>query len=315
MNRRNISRLTWFLLGFLPVIACGVIAGVKVMPVLVPPTASPIPTPTPTPTNTPVPTVPPTFTSIPVDTPAPISTPTPAMAPDTGWEQLQPGLERRVINLLDNNKHLEQLYLLRFEPSLFQFDVVYDEKGKSLARWQSETNALVVVNGGYFRKEDDKYIPNGLTIVNGQAIGSSFGNYAGMFAVTPYQSELRWLAQHPYNPDEPILAALQSFPILVKPGGVIGFPAENEDNKRARRTVIAQDQSDRILLLVTAKAYFTLHQLSLYLVNSDLDLDIAINLDGGKSSGIILADPREQVLPFSPLPIVITVYDHEEIIN
>jgi hypothetical protein len=87
----------------------------------------------------------------------------------------------------------------------------------------------------------------------------------------------------------------------------MGFPAENEDNKRARRTVIAQDQYGQVLLLVTAKAYFTLHQLSLYLTNSDLELDIAINLDGGKSSGIILAQPSERIAPFSPVPVVITV--------
>jgi uncharacterized protein YigE (DUF2233 family) len=305
-------RLAWFLLGFLPVVVCGTILGAKVIPVVAPPTFTPTPSPTATVTNTPTPVDIPTFTPMPTASPVPASTPTPTAStvPDTGWELLQSGLERRVLNLFnDDGRHVEQIYLLRLDPSFFQFDIAYDEKAKSLARWQTETNALVVVNGGYFRKENDTFIPNGLTIVNGQTIGSSFGDYAGMFVVSHYGSELRWLAQQPYNPNEPMFAALQSFPILVKPGGILGFPAESEDNKRARRTVIAQDNNGRILLLVTSKAYFTLHQLSRYLTNSDLDVDIAINLDGGKSTGILLARPSESIVPFSPLPVVITVHE------
>ena len=302
-------RLIWFLLGFLPVVACGIIVGAKAIPAIVPPTFTPVPSPTLAPTHTPTQVTVPTFTPTAVATPTPIATFPPTVVPDTGWESLQPGLERRTINMFNDDNHVEQLYLLRIDPLLYRFDVAYDEKAIPLAQWQAETNAMIVVNGGYFRVEDEKYIPNGLTVVDEQVIGSSFGEFAGMLAVTPYGPELRWLAQRPYDPNEILLAALQSFPVLVKPGGEIGFPAEHEDNKHARRTVIAQDQSGRILLVVTAKSYFTLHQLSVYLANSDLDVDIAINLDGGKSSGIILSNPYNDHIPaLSSLPIVITVY-------
>jgi len=309
------SRLIWFLLGFLPVVACGIIAGAKAVPAVIPSTFTPLPSPPPivpatqTPTDTPTAGIP-TMTPVPISTPTPATTPTPSIIPDTGWERLQPGLERRIVNLFnDTGSHVEEIYIVRLDPDNYQFDVAYRDQPQTLARWQAETGALIVVNGGYFRVEDEKYIPNGLTVVDGEVIGSSFGDYAGMFAVTPTGPELRWLAQQPYNPDESLLAALQSFPLLVKPGGVAGFPAENEDNKRARRTVIARDRNDRILLLVTSKAYFTLHQLSVYLANSDFDLDIAINLDGGKSSGIILARPSESLASISPLPVVIAVYE------
>ena len=306
------SRLTWFLLGFLPVIACGIIAGAKTIPAFVTPTFTPLPSPTPialatqTPTGTPTVSIP-TVTPVPVNPPFPTATPTASIIPDTGWELLQLGLERRIVNLFnDTGSHV---YILRLDPASYQFDIAYRDQPQTLAQWQAETGALLVINGGYFRVEDEKYIPNGLAVVDGQVIGSSFGDFAGMFAVTPYGPELRWLAQQPYDPNESLLAALQSFPVLVKPSGEIGFPVEHEDNKRARRTVIAQDQSGCILLVVTAKSYFTLHQLSVYLANSDLDLDIAINLDGGKSSGIILSNPYNDYIPaLSPLPIVITVY-------
>jgi hypothetical protein len=51
-----------------------------------------------------------------------------------------------------------------------------------------------------------------------------------------------------------------------------------------------------------------LHQLSLYLTESDLKLDLAINLDGGGSTGILVANPREIIPPTRPIPFVILVY-------
>jgi len=121
-------------------------------------------------------------------------------------------------------------------------------------------------------------------------------------------AELRWLAQKPYEAGEPLRAGLQSFPMLVKPGGELGFPEQFEDNLPARRTVIGQDRAGRILLMVAPRGYFTLHRLSLYLTGSDLELDIAINLDGGPSSGILVANPLEAIPSQTLLPIVILVH-------
>jgi hypothetical protein len=64
-----------------------------------------------------------------------------------------------------------------------------------------------------------------------------------------------------------------------------------------------------VLFIVASSGSFTLHRLSAYLVASDLDLYIAVNLDGGPSSGVLLASPMEQVPALVPLPVVITVLD------
>ena len=72
--------------------------------------------------------------------------------------------------------------------------------------------------------------------------------------------------------------------------------------------MIGQDKAGRILFIVTPEGYFTLHQLSLYLTQSDLNLDVALNLDGGGSTGILVASPREIIPPNRPLPFVILVY-------
>ena len=284
-------------LKFATLILCALLAGCASPGSLeapLPPTATSTPSlPTPTPAPYPV-----------VATPAPPPTP----IPDSGWQSLRPGLEERVLNLLDaQGKRLERLTLLRLQPDQFTFQVNYKPQPQTLAEWQAETGALLVVNGGYFREDGDIFIPTGLSVVDGKPMGSSYGSFAGMFAVTSAGPDLRWLAEQPYDPGEPLLSALQSFPLLIKPGGELGFPAENEDNEAARRTLVARDRAGSFLFIVAQQGYFTLHTLSKFLAESDLELDIALNLDGGPSTGLLLSDPALEIPSFAPLPVVISV--------
>lgn len=243
------------------------------------------------------------------------STPVPSLPdaretiPDTGWSLLQPGLERRVIEVYDGqNQLVESLHIWRLDQVYFRLDVAFSETPRSLESWQAGTNASIVLNGGYYSIENERYFPDGLTIVHGQVAGRSLAGFGGMLAINASGAELRWLVERPYEPGERLEAALQSFPILVKPGGQLGLPAGQENHVSARRTVIAEDKAGRMLLIVAPRGYFTLHQLSLYLTESDLDLDIAVNLDGGGSTGILVANPRAVIAPGRPLPFVILVY-------
>lgn len=258
-----------------------------------------------------------TLKTTPIDTPTVTSTraPIPGISstweamPDTGWSSVRPGLERRVITIYDEqNQPVEAMNIWRLDQKYFRLDVAFDESPKTLDTWQKETNASLVVNGGYFSVENKRYFPDGLTILNGQASGRSFEGFGGMLAIDSGAAELRWLVEKPYNSDERLQAALQSFPVLVRPDGVLGFGPEREDHVSARRTVIAQDHADRILFVIAPQGYFSLHQLSAFLTESDLELDIAVNLDGGGSTGLLVADPREIIPSKVLLPFVILVY-------
>jgi hypothetical protein len=242
-------------------------------------------------------------------TPVPPSSAVPEIAQDTSWSTIQPGLERRVIAVYNGQKQpVESLHVWRLDQKYFRLDVDFSGRPKSLEAWQKQTNAALVMNGGYFSINNERYSPDGLTILNGRASGNSFAGFGGMLAIQGSRAELRWLVEKPYDPDERLQAALQSFPILVRPGGLLGFGPEREDHASARRTVIAQDKQGRILLIVAPQGYFTLHKLSAYLTDSDLNLDIAINLDGGGSTGLMAANPREIIPAKVLLPFVILVY-------
>jgi uncharacterized protein YigE (DUF2233 family) len=251
-------------------------------------------------TMTPAPVPLPTVTTEPIAA-APTSTPLPL---DTGWLTLRPGLEQRTINLSDplTGQRRESITLVRLDPPFFNFNIAYHPgEPQDLTAWQAETGALLVVNGGYFTPE---YLATGLIIADGQASGVSYEGFGGMVVIQDGGLMVRSLVDHPYDGTEPIAAALQSFPLLVKPGGLPGFP--EEDNLTSRRTVIAQDRQGRILFLVAPLGHFSLYRLSQWLVDSDLELDIALNLDGGTSTSLLLADPPLHIASFDLLPVVIT---------
>jgi hypothetical protein len=242
-------------------------------------------------------------------TPTAFATAVPTRVPDAGWITLKTGLERRVINLENGQGGFkENLYLLRIDPDYFRFDIAYQPGSpQRLMDWQSDTDALIVVNGGFFTETNQA---TGLIVVDSQAYGVTYRGFGGMLAISQDTAELRWLPQAPYNPAETLSAAVQSFPVLVKPGGLMGYL--EEDGLPARRTVIGQDRQGRFVFILATTGTMTLYEMSRYLVESDLDLDMALNLDGGSSTGLLLADPVEGVPPFTLLPAVITIHSKNE---
>ena len=254
---------------------------------------------------TPVPTLISQTTQSPATINSPITPSTePTLPPDSGWQAHQPGLELRTIRFFgDDGRQTEEMSLVRLDPALYEFKVAYHPgEPQTLRDWQTETGALLVVNGGFFT---ESFQATGLTVIDGQHSGSSYGDFAGMFAVIDNGPEVRWLGSRPYDFNEPLNYALQAFPMLVKPGGEVGYP--DEDGDRARRTVLAQDDDGRVLFIISPWGSFTLHELSVWLATSDLNIDTALNLDGGTSSGLLLTQPELTIPAFTPLPIVITV--------
>ncbi len=278
--------LLWFSL-FLAALACAPVRRAFL------PTATPPSTRTPRPSPTAH--LPPTFTPKP---------------PDTEWQPVAEGMAVRSLDVATSHGQ-ERVTVVRIDdPAAFTFAIHYfPEYAAPVGGWAAKASALLTVNAGYFTEE---YYVTGLTVRDGRTFGQPLGDFAGMFAVDAAgEVSVRWLRERPYDPEELLVAAVQSFPVLVKPGGVMGFPADADDGRPARRTVVAQDRSGRLLFLVAPRGSFSLHELAVWLTESDLDVDVALNLDGGTSSGLWLsaeghnADGRLDSL--KPVPAVITV--------
>ncbi|PDW02556.1 phosphodiester glycosidase family protein [Candidatus Viridilinea mediisalina] len=236
---------------------------------------------------------------------APIAATATPLSQDGAWQTAAAGIELRRMRVAVGNIQAP-LSLVRIDPSQVRFVVGYQPyTPPTLGQWAAQHNALVVINGGFFDANGHSV---SLLVQAGEAIGSSYVERGGMFAVTPSGAVLlRALSDTPYDPAEPLAEALQGWPLLVRPGGTPAY--DYEDGQRARRSVIALDRSGRVLLIASASSAFTLAELSHWLANSDLELDAAVNLDGGASTGLLLRSPNapERIEPFVALPIVLMV--------
>jgi hypothetical protein len=231
-------------------------------------------------------------------------TPTPS---DTGWLAQSPGLDRReVAALFPSLGFEERLILFRIDPALFDFRVLYSPGlPRRVSEWGAVAGARLAFNASFF---DEKDVAVGLVVSDGQVFGKSLEGFGGMFAVDAEGAlSLRPLAAQPYAPGERLAQAAQGFPMLIYPGG---SAFAKEDGARARRTALGQDAGGRFVLVVAPHSAFTLAELAAWLRDSDLGLTLALNFDGGGSTGY-WAGPRDAVDSFTPVPAVIGVYPRE----
>jgi hypothetical protein len=232
---------------------------------------------------------------------------------DTGWRILEDGLHLREIEVPANEERgSERLRLVRLAPASFSVRIRYDPADpRSVSGWAAESDAVLAVNGGYFSPESEKgYETVGLLVSDGQRWGTPLGDFAGMLAVgQDGQASVRWLRHRPYNPAEPLAQALQSFPVLVKPGGIMGFPANADDSTPARRTVVGQDGEGNLFFVLAPRGTMSLHELAVLLAEPGLGLDVALNLDGGRSSGMWLEGTEWGVTvdSLSPVPSAVVI--------
>ena len=253
-----------------------------------------------TPTDTPVPTTTPTHTPSP--TPIPIE-----------WQTLAPGIEFARVNApIEGTSEYSIVVAYRIVPRWVDFRVHYDPVPHTIDEWQTLSGADIVINGGFFT---GGYAPMGRIVTDGVLYGAplDYGDDSigvpGLFAVTGDIAEIYALGHESYTPrgmrfDQ----ALESYPILLLPGGQPTFGVDT--GFVARRTVIGIDEDRNVLILVSSVNLFTLNSLAEWLPHSGLQLDMALNLDGGRSTGLAanVAGNALLIESYVPLPIVLAVY-------
>lgn len=224
-------------------------------------------------------------------------------APDTGWIVGNSGVELRKLRL-DLGDRQTNLSIARLDLTQVRLRVGYSPGNpQTLDAWASATTPLLVVNGGFF---DATYRTTALLVSDDVASGETYQGFGGMLAVTNSgEVSIQPLRDQPYDPAQPLSQAVQSFPMLVFPGGVDSGIQWNSE--RDRRTALALDRSGRLLVIACSQASFSLNEFAAWLQQSDLEIDRALNLDGGASTGLLVnaGAAQERIEPFSQLPIVL----------
>lgn len=222
------------------------------------------------------------------------------------WEELHPGLERRILQPLPSS--FVSFIALRIDPLRFRFRVHYRPgEARFLNDWSAQLpDALVIVNGNFF---DPQNTALGLIVSDGIVYGSAYVGMGGLFEVRQNTVRVRSTIAEPVRADEVFEQAVQGFPVLISDRRV-AF-TQTQTDRPSRRTVIAQDGSGRILLIVSASLIgMTLADLAHWLAQTDLDLVTAVNLDGGGSTLLLArADAASVAIPsFDRIPAVLAVY-------
>ncbi len=225
------------------------------------------------------------------------------------WVPIAPGISRRYVPiLLDGGTAPTDMYALKLDPEQVRFQVNYEQGvARDIDSWRIEMQADVVVNGGFFTGD---YRAVGRLIEDGVLYGFplDYGERSvgvpGMFTVLDDGLvNLYSMGRDQYRPrDLDIWQAIESYPMLVLPGGQPQF--HRETSKFARRTAIGIDSDGDVLVMVVDQPVFTLYAFSRWLAASDLNIDMALNLDGGRSSGLAAVTGAESIIIPSYVDVV-----------
>lgn len=226
-----------------------------------------------------------------------------ANTPDTGWVLGSSGIELRRLRT-DLGDRQASLSIVRIDLSQVRLRVGYAPgEPQSLTAWAEQSQPLLVVNGGFF---DEAFQTTALLISDGIVSGSTYEGFGGMLAVARGgEVAIQPLRDQPYDPAQSLELAMQSFPMLVFPGGAA--PGIEWDDQRDRRTALALDRQGRLLVIIAPLPSFSLNEFADWLRTSDLELDRALNLDGGSSTGLYVeaGAARDLIEPLVRLPIVL----------
>jgi exopolysaccharide biosynthesis protein len=177
-----------------------------------------------------------------------------------------------------------------------------NELRRTLEIMMSKNSCIAGVNGGYF---DPDYKPVGLLISDGKLIAPlrKARLLSGVLSVAKGRVRLQRVSE--FSMKGKITEALQCGPFLVDHGHAV---AGLDDSRSAQRTFVATGNGDRVALGFCSDV--SLAQLSRILssgkiAGDHLEIERALNLDGGSSSAFWFRDGDE---PFS-IPEQKTVRD------
>ncbi|MBM4274034.1 MAG: phosphodiester glycosidase family protein [Deltaproteobacteria bacterium] len=206
------------------------------------------------------------------------------------WQNLGKGLSFALMDVLRDDDVAGALAVVKIDPGANAFRI-FHHKPQKITAWQQEIQAQVVFNASFYGTDGK---PVGLVVSDGKLVGPLKNpQMRGMFVAEPKgvspdlpRATILDLVVSPIQPHKlPWTQGVQSFPLLLDSKGRIRV---HPSDKAAHRTVIATDHSGNILVFNTHSGSLTLYDLARLLKNSELEVDAALNLDGGTEAQLYI---------------------------
>ncbi len=226
---------------------------------------------------------------------------TPTVPAANGWQELAPGLELH--RSLATGSLFGQANALRVAPHLFELRAHYvPGEARTLDAWLTALPGVTAfINANFF---DRDLRINGLLVADGVSHGHPWLSRGGTFLLRDGLPVLLPNSERPWGSGV-LRQAVQGFPMLV----LAGQPAYRRSGPPARRSVVALDRQGRVLLLATPLLGPSLAEMAAWLASSDLEIESALNLDGGGSTMFYVYAAVPLRLPsLDPVPALLAVW-------
>jgi Phosphodiester glycosidase len=147
-----------------------------------------------------------------------------------------------------------------------------------------ETDAIVGINGGFFTDTGD---PDGLLILDGKRVSYARGDWKGFFSIDETGAASIGTTSPPSA-----RYAMQGYPMLIEPGGVMGI--RRDDRVQTRRSIIAQSGSTIVAMVVSPISLFDLASALMQDPGAFglAHFDAALNLNGDAATGFYARTPQ-----------------------
>lgn len=221
------------------------------------------------------------------------------------WSAITGAISRReIVKKIEDNRYEMIVYRFNIDDVVMELNNTSDPL--RLDEWADQLNFDLLINGGYF---DENYLPTGFLAIDGDILSSKkySPKKSGLLLIENGLPSIIDTSSADFPAISDTTSVLQSFPLLIKSGGKPGI--EEDSNKLARRTVVAQSSDNTFYLIIVDQTPLSLFVMMELLLDSDLNLDVALNLDGGQSSALMTTteDFNETLLPLTVLPQIISI--------
>lgn len=223
------------------------------------------------------------------------------------WEELKPGVAKQTftVSVVDDGSTFE-VTAVRIDPAKAEIKVIdmygtlSEQKVKfpvySLAEVYERMRPIAIINGG-FSGSLSLPVAAGLVVENAQVItrlNKVSRLQSGILGISA--NEIKIIRREEYE-ENTFRFAIQSGPLIIEPNGNIGIYRSERQKEKFRRSVIALDKKDRLLLITTTDVH--LFDLASFLkkaeVNGGLECKVALNLSGDTQSGLIITQEGSPV--------------------
>ena len=192
-----------------------------------------------------------------------------------------PGVEVCTYRLVDNGEELERVDLVRLDPSRHRFSVATSpDEPRTIEGWRDQLSSVAVINGSYFLPDLTPQTP---LRSDGKQLGPA--RYTSTHAAFVADADHETVAIVDLAGVElprgltPFREAMVSYPLLLASDGT--SRAEGSHDWLASRTFVGIDRRGWVVFGTTHHGFFSLRRLARFLREAPLQLETALNLDGG----------------------------------